>query len=265
MVWTIIILFILLIIIVITTVESVATKEKLKSTEAKLEITKMINKSLDMARDTYLKEINKRSAEYTVNELIMTNQESVIDKLKHKISVLENIDEYLKKDIQSYIESKYTRIPTLMAKMISNNIVDISSNENISPILITGIIEVESSFNPFATSKKQAMGLMQVMPEWVKKLDVVNKQLELYDIKTNIATGIKVLKIHIDEEKGDVTKGLYKYVGKDNTYADKVYTAMGKFVTFRSIISTKIKNERTNKNNDSTNSGTGTVSKSTTD
>jgi len=60
---------------------------------------------------------------------------------------------------------------------------------------------------------------------------------DLYDIPTNIQTGVKVLKIHINEDaKGDIAKGLYFYVGKDSSYANKVFQAAGKFVVFRSTI-----------------------------
>ncbi len=91
------------------------------------------------------------------------------------------------------------------------------------------------NFNPSAISKVNARGLMQVMPEWAKKFDL-KKVTDLHDINTGIDSGIKVLKIHIQEQKGSIKKGLYYYVGKDKRYSGKVYEAMGRFVAFRSII-----------------------------
>ena len=73
------------------------------------------------------------------------------------------------------------------------------------------------------------------MPEWVPKFGL-KRVSDLHDIDTGIESGIKVLKIHIDENKGSISKGLYYYVGKDKTYAGKVYESMGKFVAFRSTV-----------------------------
>lgn len=142
----------------------------------------------------------------------------------------------MKRDIQLYIKSRYRSVPNVVAQTIAENTVKLGMMYEISIPLLVGIMQVESiTFNPMALSKKGAIGLMQVMPEWVPKLDLKNKY-ELYNIDTNIESGIKVLKIHIGEAKGSITKGLYLYVNKDSTYADKVYTAVGKFVTYRSTV-----------------------------
>ena len=150
-----------------------------------------------------------------------------------KLETLEEPDATLEKDIKDYIESKYSLVPSIVAADIAKNVVKYSKEGNISPELVLGIIEVESSFNPMAISSKKARGLMQLMAEWAKKFGI-EKVTDFHDIDTNIKYGIEVLKIHIDEDgKGNVTKGLYYYVGKSDTYADKVYIAIGKFVSFR--------------------------------
>ena len=105
-----------------------------------------------------------------------------------------------------------------------------------SPELIVGMIQVESSFNPMAVSSKHARGLMQVMPEWIKKLDNISDANDLHDIDKNIDAGIQVLLIHIEEADGSLSKGLYHYVGKSKSYVDNVYQAMGQFIAFRSTI-----------------------------
>jgi hypothetical protein len=157
------------------------------------------------------------------------------DDLQKRMENIKDANDLLKRDIQLYIEARFTLIPNIVAKEISDQIVELSSQENISPFLLVGIIEVESSFNPSAVSKKNARGLMQLMPEWAPKLGV-KKVSDFHDIDINISSGIKVLKIHIKEGNGSITKGLYYYVGKSNDYADNVYKAMGKFVAFRSTI-----------------------------
>ena len=56
-----------------------------------------------------------------------------------------------------------------------------------------------------------------------------------------IESGIKVFLIHLEEAKWNISKGLYYYVGKDKSYSDSVYIAVGRFVSFRSMIDGKEK------------------------
>jgi hypothetical protein len=183
------------------------------------------------------------------NKELQTNLSSVKDVTDSYRSRLEGIkdkDDLLKRDIFVYVDTKYVEIPKSVAIDIAENIVNLSKKYNISPELIVGIIQVESSFNPMAVSSKKARGLMQVMPEWVKKIDGVNKITDLHDIDTNINTGVQVLLIHIEESNGSLSKGLYHYVGKSTSYVDNVYRAIGEFVAFRSTIDdNKISNKST--------------------
>jgi len=79
---------------------------------------------------------------------------------------------------------------------------------HLDPLLVAAVIAAESKFNPIATSKKRALGLMQLMPatafEMAKELglDIVNEE-ELYQPEVNIRLGCfylakltKVLKGH---------------------------------------------------------------------
>jgi len=125
----------------------------------------------------------------------------------------------------------------MFSRTIAETIVKLSKEENVSPELVVGIIEIESQFNPMARNEKsKAIGLMQIMPDWYKKLGL-SSVYKLYDIPTNIKSGIRILKIHIKEDaKGDISKGLYFYVGKDSTYSGRVFQAAGKFVVFRTTL-----------------------------
>lgn len=138
----------------------------------------------------------------------------------------------LKEDIEIYIKARYTRTPKVVAKSIAENVILYSNQYGVSPELVVGIIEVESCFNPMVISKKDARGLMQVMPEWAPKFKI--KVNDLHDIDIGIESGIKVFLIHLEEAKWNISKGLYYYVGKDKTYSNSVYTAVGRFVSFRS-------------------------------
>jgi hypothetical protein len=193
----------------------------------------------------YYNNIMKKNYEIEIqklNETISKMEEqrekeiAVAESYKARLEGIKDKDDLLKRDIFVYIDTKYIEIPKSVAHDIADNIISLSKKYNISPELIVGIIQVESSFNPMAVSSKKARGLMQVMPEWVKKIEGVNKITDLHDIDTNINTGIQVLLIHIEEAGGSLSKGLYHYVGKSSAYVDKVYKAIGQFVAFRSTI-----------------------------
>ncbi len=84
------------------------------------------------------------------------------------------------------------------------------------PLLIASVISAESSFNPIATSKKKAMGLMQLMPETAfelaqeLKLDVVNEE-DLYQPDVNIRLGFYYLVKLSREFNGNIVFALAAY------------------------------------------------------
>ena len=185
----------------------------------------------------YNNEIKKQTINYETltNKYNECKKENDIFKIQvkkynqEKRFTLKELDIILQNKMEYYIENNYQRVPKILVKSIVVNIIKISRDENISPELLLAIIQSESSFNPLAVSKQNARGLMQIMPMWAKKFNV--KLYDLHDIKTNIKIGIKVLKIHIKENKGNLAQGLYYYVNKDKSYVDKVYKNIGIFVS----------------------------------
>lgn len=193
-----------------------------------------------LSRNEYeINTLNEELKIYKSKTISMSNVITSLNKgnrvIKTRLEEIENKDNLLKRDIFLYIDKKYQIVPDTISKEIASQISKLSKENNISPELVVGIISVESSFNPMAISSKNARGLMQVMPEWITKFKL-KKVSDLHNISTNITCGIKVLKIHIQEANGSISKGLYYYVGKDNSYAGKVYEAIGRFVAFRSTI-----------------------------
>lgn len=81
----------------------------------------------------------------------------------------------------------------------------------VDPELILGIIIVESKFDKYAVSKAGAIGLMQIMPFWLKEIKPLNNNL--FDIETNIHLGCTILKNYIDVEKGNLFYALGRYNG----------------------------------------------------
>lgn len=157
--------------------------------------------------------------------------------MKTRMSNLKNGDDLMIRDIELYILTRFRRVPKVVARTLATSIVAACKEQDVSPEVVMGIIEIESQFNPMARNEKSgAIGAMQVMPEWHKKLGL-KSVYDLYDIPVNINSGVKILKIHINEDaKGNLEQGLYFYVGKDSTYAARVFQAAGKFTIFRSSI-----------------------------
>lgn len=189
--------------------------------------------------ENYVKDIMQENANIAsaldTKISILNDCHQEMEDMKKRLEGIKNADDLLKRDIFLYIDKKFQLIPRTVALDIAEQILTVSKEADVSPELIVGIIQVESSFNPMAISSKNARGLMQVMPEWAKKFNL-KKVTDLHDIDTNIKSGVKVLKIHIKEGKGSISKGLYYYVGRSDSYAKKVYSAMGKFVAFRSTV-----------------------------
>lgn len=81
--------------------------------------------------------------------------------------------------------------------------------------LVKAIIRAESSFDPYAISSKGAEGLMQLMPETSKKLNVANP----FDPHENIKGGVKHLKYLLDRFNYDLRLSLAAYNAGETTVA----------------------------------------------
>ncbi len=190
---------------------------------------------------------------YKSTQTIITEKDKIIQALikesnefsaelwavKQRVENIKTLDDLLERDIKLYIKTKYKKVPKSVAKSIAYHIINYGKQYKISPVLLVGIMQVESGFNPMITGPKTkhgyARGLMQVMPEWVKKLGL-KSVYDLYNIDMNIESGCKVFNIHLKEGKGNIAEGLYLYVNKNKQYVIDVFTSMGKFIAFRSTV-----------------------------
>jgi len=82
-----------------------------------------------------------------------------------------------------------------------------AKRHDLDPMLVKSVIKVESDFDRFSVSSKGARGLMQLMPETARLLDVKN----IFDPAQNISGGAKYLKMMIEQFEGNLRLALAAY------------------------------------------------------
>jgi soluble lytic murein transglycosylase-like protein len=84
---------------------------------------------------------------------------------------------------------------------------EMAAKHKVDPELIRAVIFAESGYNPAATSRKGAQGLMQLMPGTAQQLGV----RDAYNPKQNIEAGVRYLRALLDKYDGDLDKALAAY------------------------------------------------------
>ncbi len=91
--------------------------------------------------------------------------------------------------------------------LYKNIILKASKKYNVSPKLIEAVIKAESGFNIKAVSDKGAEGLMQLMPQTQRRLDVADP----FNPSQNIYGGTEYLKSLIAKYRGNLPLALAAY------------------------------------------------------
>jgi soluble lytic murein transglycosylase-like protein len=84
---------------------------------------------------------------------------------------------------------------------------DAAAKHGVDENLIMGVIAAESNFNPRAVSRKQALGLMQLLPETAARYAVAN----IFDPAQNIEAGTHYLKDLLAQYRGNLPLALAAY------------------------------------------------------
>jgi len=77
----------------------------------------------------------------------------------------------------------------------------------LDPALLKAVVQVESGFNPLATSKAGALGLMQLMPDTARRYRVTDS----FDPAQNLSAGARYLRDLLDNFSDNINLSLAAY------------------------------------------------------
>lgn len=131
-----------------------------------------------------------------------------------------------------YISTNYLISEKGAAKIVEATI-EASKSKKVEPSLITAIIAIESRFNPYAKSKGNAEGLMQVIPYWhPEKMKAIGGTKNIIETRENIIAGTSTVKEYLTKFNNNKVVALQQYAGalddKHKRYSNLVLSEKSK-------------------------------------
>ena len=168
-------------------------------------------------------------------DAIMDMERKSDDRLLRVISLINRqrnsndpISQYLftEKQIKNIIKKSNPKISETEKQEYVKWITRYSKRFKLNPILVASIIHKESNFIRTTRSSVGAIGPMQVYPkhhkEKLKKYGLTPEHL--FTIRYGVLVGCEILHEYLEQEDGDFTSALYKYVGgKRRSYVRDIY------------------------------------------
>jgi hypothetical protein len=103
-----------------------------------------------------------------------------------------------------------SRVSAVARARIARAVVASSRKYDVDPYLVTSILLVESSGNPFAISGRDAVGIMQIhVPTWGSLVDM--EKINLFRVEDNIDLGARILKDYT--RRYGLWDGVMRYLG----------------------------------------------------
>jgi hypothetical protein len=133
---------------------------------------------------------------------------------------------------QKFVTQNSQRTYPRLSREIVQSAIKYSDKYDLSPILVLAVVEAESQFYPFAISKKDAKGLMQINPAANQQLliqeGIFHDASDIFDPDRNIEAGCFLLRKFINESP-DFSTALDKYLGADSIpYKTEIHQVMGR-------------------------------------
>lgn len=119
-----------------------------------------------------------------------------------------------------------------LCQEIVQSAVKYSEKYDLSPILVLAVAATESEFYPFALSKKNAKGLMQINPganqDLLIREGIFKEPSDVFDPDRNIEAGCFLLRRFLNQSP-NLDSALDSYLGADSvTYKSEIHRVMGK-------------------------------------
>jgi soluble lytic murein transglycosylase-like protein len=105
--------------------------------------------------------------------------------------------------------TRVTDIAACIRLLHGKHIHEASTRYGLSEALIIAVMIKESEGDPNAVSSSRCLGLMQILPSTARSMGIDLAQI--FDPRTNILAGARVLRDYLDGARGDLDRALASY------------------------------------------------------